>query len=104
MTESAKEKRYVQLNEVATNDPNMAMSPTFRRLRLESMDISWADKQKIIKEAEQMAQQQAQMAQEEMALEREKIAQGNKDRFDIEEQQANTAKSKMEAFANIIAE
>lgn len=102
MTETAKEKRYAQLNEVATNDPNMAMSPTFRKLRLESMDINWADKQKIIQETEQIQQQQQEALAEQQALEKQKVQmQYGKDQLDKEEQQANTAKAKIDAFASL---
>jgi hypothetical protein len=72
MTETMREKRYLQLTQAGQDDPLMVQSPTFRRLRLEAMDIAHTDKEKIIEETEKMKQQQEQMAQAQMQMEAEK--------------------------------
>lgn len=105
MTETMREKRYLQLKEVAVDDPMMAQSPTFRKLRLETMDLSWSDKQQIIQETKereaQMQQQQQQMLQEEARANQMKYG---KDNLDKAEQVANIKKTNSDTFNNILGD
>lgn len=105
MTETMKDKRYVQLKEVAVDDPIMAQSPTFRKLRLETMDVSWSDKQKILQEAEAIQKRQEEM----MRQQQQNEAQANqmkygKDELDKAEQRANINKTQTESINNLLGE
>jgi hypothetical protein len=90
MTETVREKRYQQLTEVGKDDPFMAQSPTFRKLRLESMDLNHQDKQKIIQEAEQRSQEEAELRRRALDIEEQKNnLQYGKDDLDRAEQQTD---------------
>lgn len=99
MTETMREKRYAQLTQVGQDDPMMVQSPTFRRLRLESMDIAHTDKEKIIEETEQMKKQQEQMQQAAMQQEAQKNQmQYGKDELDQAEQVSNIRTQEAQAL------
>jgi hypothetical protein len=98
MTEVMRDKRYNQLVQAGKDDPFLAQSPTFRKLKLEAMDVSFADKQKINKEAEQIQQRTEELADRRNQVEEEKNRlQYGKDALDKAEQVANIAKTAGEA-------
>ena len=99
MTETMREKRYNQLTDLGRDDPTMVQSPTFRRLRLEAMDIAHTDKEKIIEETEAMKKQQEQMAQAAMQQEAKKNElQYGKDELDQAEQISNIRTQEQQAL------
>ena len=102
MTETMREKRWVQLSEAGKDDPLLNQSSTFRKLKFEAMDLNHSDKEKIIQEIEQFQQQQMQMAQQQTANE----AQANqmkygKDALDKAEQASQIAKNKSDVLNNV---
>ena len=102
MTETMREKRNMQLREAERTDPLLAQSPTFRRLKLEAMDLAQVDKEKIIRETEEIAKQQQQMAQQQMDMEREanQLKYG-KDELDRNEQISSIRKNQADMVANL---
>lgn len=98
MTETMREKRYMQLREAGAVDPILTQSSTYRKLLAESMDISHSDKQKIIQETEELQKQQQQLAEAGVQAEREKNQlQYGKDGLDQAEQIAGIKKTANEA-------
>ena len=72
MTETMREKRYIQLKSAGQDNPLLVQSPTYNKLLMESMDLNHQDKEKISEEVEQLRKQQQQMMQEKNDIEREK--------------------------------
>jgi hypothetical protein len=98
MTEIMRDKKYQQLTQAGKDDPYLVQSPTYRKLKLESMDISHEDKVNIIKEAEQQQQQAQEMGDRKNQVEEEKNRlQYGKDALDKAEQVANIRKTAGEA-------
>lgn len=99
MTETMREKRYLQLQEMALTDPYITQSPTFRKLRLEASDIGWSDRQKIIQEAEEMRKREEQMMQQQAQQQNQETQMKyGKDNLDKLEQFANIRKTTREAL------
>jgi hypothetical protein len=102
LTDSAREKRYSQLTEVGKDDPLLAQSPTFRNLRLEAMNLNHSDRQKIVKEAEEMQKRLEEQRQQELQLEQQKNQmQYGKDPLDQEKVKAETGKLKSETLDKV---
>lgn len=105
LTETMREKRNLQLKDAVQSDPLLAQSPTFQKLYLESMDIGYSDKQKLIQERQEIQQKQDQLAQAQLQMESAKNnLQYGKDALDQVEQVANIKKSQSEMLSNIPAE
>lgn len=100
MTETMREKRWLQLNEAQKNDPLLAQSPTFRKLKMESMDLNHTDKEKIIEETEQAQKQMQEMQQAQMQQQaRSDELKYGKDNLDQAEQVAGIKKTQAEALS-----
>ena len=99
MTETMKEKRWQQLVTAGKDDPMLNQSPTFRKLKMEAMDLSHTDKQKIIQETEAMQKkaEEMQQAQMEMQAKTDQLKYG-KDNLDKAEQVSNIRKNHNEAI------
>ena len=100
MTEIMRDKKYNQLVQAGKDDPFLVQSTTFRKLKLEAMDITFADKQKIMKEADEQQAQQQQMAEnaQGIAAEKNQLKYG-KESLDQEEQEAKIQESASKAGA-----
>lgn len=72
MTEMMRDKRYNQLTQAGKDDPFLAQSATFRKLKLEAMDVSFSDKKRIVEEADKIQQQQQEFADRKNQVEEEK--------------------------------
>lgn len=102
MTETMREKRWLQLTEAERADPLLAQSPTFRKLKLEAMDLNHSDKEKIVQETEDARKQAQEMAQQQMNMEREKNQlQYGKDALDQAEQVAGIRKNTAETVSSL---
>lgn len=90
MTETAREKRYIQLVEAGKVDPLLNQSPTYRKLKFEAMDLNHSDKEKITQELDAMQKQMMEMEQQKMQMEdRANQMKYGKDNLDKAEQVAN---------------
>lgn len=90
MTETAREKRYIQLVEAGKVDPLLNQSPTYRKLKFEAMDLNHSDKEKITQELDALQKQMMQMEQQKIEMEdRANQMKYGKDNLDKAEQVAN---------------
>ncbi|MFA5715089.1 MAG: hypothetical protein WC998_05090 [Candidatus Paceibacterota bacterium] len=69
ISDTYKDSQYQRMISSEQYDPTLALSPTWRRLKLEKMDVSYEDRQKIEAEVEQIRNQQMAMAQQQRAEE-----------------------------------
>ena len=68
LSETSKEKRMQQMMLAEQQNPNLVQSKEWMRLRLETMDFPYHDRQKLLQEFEQLIQQQQQMQQQELDI------------------------------------
>jgi len=102
MTETMREKRYIQLVEAGRVDPMLNQSPTYRKLKFEAMDLNHSDKEKITQELDQLQQQAIQMQQQQMQMEdKANQLKYGKDALDQAEQVANIKKVNSESLTNL---
>jgi hypothetical protein len=61
LSESQRQMKYMMYLQAEQRDQSLLMSPTWRRLKLEVMDIPYSDRQKIMAEFEQQMMEQKQI-------------------------------------------
>jgi hypothetical protein len=83
ISDTDKEVQFARMTDMERSDPELLLSPTWKRLKLDKIDVSYEDRQKVINEIEQAKQQQAQQAQQEKMTE-----------LNMEQQKIDTNKAK----------
>ncbi len=71
LSESRRQQKYLMYLEAEKSDQSLLMSPTWRRMKYEVMDIPFSDRQKLLQEFEMLQQQQQQEAQEQKQIDAE---------------------------------
>lgn len=84
LSDTEKEVQYSRMVATERSDPSLTLSPTWRRLKLEKIDVSFEDRQRIIGEIEQAMQAQREQAQQDKMME-----------FEQEQQKINTEKARV---------
>lgn len=96
-------EKFEKMNMMILNEqqnPQLIQSPTWLRLKLENMDINAADRQKLIKEYDEIQNQQMQMAQQQMDIRKAEVLAGMQNQQAINMQRANKAKPKSDNRSN----
>lgn len=58
LSESRRQQKYLMLLEAEKSDQTLLMSPTWRKMKYEVMDIPFSDRQKLLQEFEELQKQQ----------------------------------------------
>ena len=71
LSESRRQQKYLMYLEAEKSDQTLLMSPTWRKMKYEVMDIPFSDRQKLLQEFEMLQEQQRQEAEEQKKIDAE---------------------------------